>query len=180
VQAAAGATGRAAVVAAKHRGATVIAAASPEKHATVRASGADQVLDSRADDVAAEVRRLTDGLGVDLVLASAGGAGFGSALASARRVTGRVVVYGLAGGPAPVTDWDLVYRHQVHVIGLNLGVLIGSAPQMFGEVMGELFALVDAGVVAPCRPTAYALTDGAKALMDLEARATVGKLALLP
>ena len=52
--------------------------------------------------------------GVDLVLESAGGATFRASLAVARRVTGRVVVYGLAGGEAAVTNWELVYRHQVH------------------------------------------------------------------
>lgn len=59
-------------------------------------------------------------------------------------------------------------------------MLIQAAPQIFGEVMGELFALIAAGVVAPGRPTAYELADGPKALAELEARATVGKLALLP
>jgi NADPH:quinone reductase len=73
-----------------------------------------------------------------------------------------------------------VYKHQVHVIGLNIGVLIQAAPQIFGEVMGELFALIAAGVLTPGQPTAYELADGPKALAELETRATVGKLALLP
>jgi NADPH2:quinone reductase len=180
IHAAAGATGQAAVKMAKHYGATVIATASPGKHETVRALGADHVLDSCNADIAAEVLRLTDGSGVDLVLESAGGVTFGASLAAAKRVTGRVVVYGLAGGEAAITNWDLVYKHQVHVIGLNIGVLIQAAPAIFGEVMGELFALMAAGVLAPGDPTVYALADGARALMDLEARSTVGKLALLP
>ena len=46
VHAAAGATGQAAVTLAKHYGATVIATASPGKHETVLALGADHVLDS--------------------------------------------------------------------------------------------------------------------------------------
>ena len=104
----------------------------------------------------------------------------GASLAAAKRITGRVVVYGLAGGEAAITSWDLVYRHQVHVIGLNIGILVQSAPQIFGEVMGELFALIAAGVLTPGQPTAYELADGPKALAELENRATVGKLALLP
>jgi NADPH2:quinone reductase len=59
-------------------------------------------------------------------------------------------------------------------------VLIQAAPQMFGEVMGELSALIAAGVVTPGRPTEYDLADGPKALLELETRATIGKLALLP
>lgn len=147
---------------------------------TVRALGADHVLDSRAADLAAEVLRLTSGAGTDLVLESAGGATLGASLTAAKRVTGRVIIYGVAGGEAPITNWELVYKHQVHAIGLNIGVLIEAAPQIFGEVMGELFALIAAGVLTPGQPTAYELADGPKALAELEARATVGKLALLP
>ena len=180
IHAAAGATGQAAVKMAKHYGATVIATASPGKHETVRALGADHVLDSRDAGLAAEVLRLTGGAGADLVLESAGGATLVASLASAKRVTGRVVVYGTAGGEAPVTNWELVYKYQVHVIGLNIGALIQAAPQIFGEVMAELFALIAAGVLSPGQPTVYELADGQKALAELEARATVGKLALVP
>jgi NADPH:quinone reductase len=180
IHAAAGATGQAAVTMAKHYGATVIAAASPGKHESVLALGADHVLDARQADIAAEVRRLTGGAGADLVLESGGGATFAASLAAARRVTGRVVVIGLAGGDASVSNWDLVYLHQVHLIGFNIGQLIQAAPQIFGEVMGELFALIGAGVLGPAAPTGYDLADGGKALAELEARATVGKLALLP
>jgi NADPH2:quinone reductase len=179
IHAAAGATGQAAVKMAKHYGAQVIAAASPDKHETVRALGADHVIDSRGD-IAAEVARLTDGASVDLVLESVGGDTLEASLAAAKRVTGRVVVYGLPAGEATINNWDLVYKHQVHVIGLNIGVLIQSAPHIFGEVMGEMFGLIAAGVIGPGQPTVYELADGSKALAELEARATVGKLALVP
>ncbi len=180
IAAAAGATGQAAVRMARHYGATVIATASPGKHGTVRALGADHVLDSRGADVAAAVLELTGGEGADLVLESAGGAAFTAALAAARPVTGRVVVFGVAGGEAALTNWELVYRHRVQVIGLNIGALIQAAPQLFGELMAELSALIAAGVLTPERPTAYALADGPEALAQLLARATIGKLALLP
>jgi NADPH2:quinone reductase len=180
IHAAAGGTGQAAVKMAKHYGATVIATAAPGKHETVRALGADHVLDSRGAGLAAEVLRLTGGTGADLVLESAGGATFGASLAAARRVTGRVVVYGVPGGDAAISNWDLVYKHQVHLIGLNIGMLIQAAPQIFGEVMGELFALIAAGVLTPAQPAVYELADGPKVLAELEARATVGKLALCP
>ncbi|MCX5065359.1 NADPH:quinone oxidoreductase family protein [Micromonospora lupini] len=178
IHAAAGGTGQAAVTIAKHYGATVIATASLGKHEAVRALGADHVVDSRSSDLAADVLRLTGGAGVDVVLESVGGATLDVSLAAAKRVTGRVVVYGLAGGEAAITNWDLVYKHQVHVIGLNIGILIQAAPHIFGELMGELFGLIAAGVLGPGQPTTYELAEGPKALADLEARATVGKLAL--
>ncbi|GAA4910285.1 NADPH2:quinone reductase [Actinomycetospora succinea] len=180
VHAAAGATGQAAVTLAKHRGATVIAAASAAKHDAVRALGADHVLDARADDLATEVRRRTGDVGADLVLESVGGAGLAASLAATRRVTGRVVVLGTAAGDASISAWELVYRHQVQVVGLNIGVLAQAAPQMFGALIGEMVGLIAAGVIAPGRPATHPLADGPKVLAELEARATVGKLALLP
>jgi NADPH2:quinone reductase len=180
IHAAAGGTGQAAVRMAKHYGATVIAAASPNKHEVVRALGADHVIDSRGVDIAAEVQRLTDGQGADLVLESVGGATLEASLAAAKRVTGRVVVFGLSGGQSTITNWDLVYRHQVQILGLNIGALIQSAPQIFGEVMAEMFTLIASGVLQPGNPAIYELADGPKALAKLEARATIGKVALVP
>jgi NADPH:quinone reductase len=180
IHAAAGGTGQAAVTMAIYYGATVIATASVAKHETVRALGADHVLDSRSPDLAAEVLRLTGAGGVDLVLEATPGATLGASLSVAKPVTGRVVVYGVAGGEAALTTSELIYRHQVQVAGLNVGLLAQAAPQLFGKVMGELFALIAAGVLSPSQPTAYDLADGPKALAELETRATVGKLALLP
>jgi NADPH2:quinone reductase len=165
---------------AKHYGAKVIATASPGKHDLVRSLGADHVIDSRGADLAGEVMRLTDGAGADLVLESVGGPTLNASLASTKRVTGRVVVYGVTGWQATITNWDLVYKHQIHLIGLNIGTLIQATPSIFGEVIGEMFGLIAAGVLGPGQPTTYPLDDGAKALTELAARATVGKLALLP
>jgi len=178
IHAAAGATGQAAVVMAKHYGATVIATASPSKHETARRVGADYVLDSRSPDLAAQVLKLSGGLGADLVLECAGGTTFEAT--TAKRVTGRVVVFGAAGGKATLSNWELVYKHPLQIVGLNIGVLVQSAPQIFGQVMAELGALIAEGVLTATRPMVYDLADGATLLAQLESRRTVGKLALRP
>jgi NADPH:quinone reductase len=180
IHAAAGGVGQAAVRMATHYGATVIATASPDKHESVRALGGDHVVDYRSADVTAEVLRLTDGRGADLVLESVGGDTFRASLAAARRVTGRVVVYGVAGGEATISNRELNFTHPIHVIGLHIGVLIQTAPHLFVELMGDLSTLIAAGVYPPGQPTVYDLADGPKALAELEARATIGKLALRP
>jgi NADPH2:quinone reductase len=180
IHAGAGATGQAAIRIARHCGATVIATASMAKHELVRGLGADTVLDSCRPDIADDVLRLTGGAGVDLVLETAGGATFEASLASAKRVMGKVVVSGLPGGQAMISNWDLVYQHQVQLIGFNMGMLIRAAPQLFGEVMGELFGLMRAGVIPPGEPTMYPLVDGPSALALLESRQSVGKLGIRP
>jgi hypothetical protein len=45
-------------------------------------------------------------------------------LAATKRVTGRIIVYGVAGGEATASNPELVYKHQIHIIGLNWGTLI--------------------------------------------------------
>lgn len=46
--------------------------------------------------------------------------------------------------------------------------------------MTEIFGLIAARVLGPGQPATYALTEGPKALAEVEARATVGKVALVP
>ena len=180
IHAAAGGVGQAAVRMARHYGATVIATAAPGKHDVVRALGADHVLDRTTAGIAAEVLGLTAGAGADLILESAGGAGFAAGLAATRRVTGRVVVYGLAGGEAAITNADLVFRHQVQLIGLHIGVLAESAPHVFAWLTQELDALIAAGVYPPGEPAVHDLADGPRVLARLAAGVTTGKLALRP
>lgn len=180
VHAAAGAVGQAAVRMATHYGATVIGTASADKHDVVRRLGADHLIDYRTADLTDEVFRLTGGRGVDVVLESVGGKTFQHSVAVAKRVTGKVIVYGVAGGEASISNWELNFKHQIHVIGLHIGVLAQEAPQLFADLMGELSNLIKAGVYPPGEPTVYDLADGPKALADLEARTTTGKLALRP
>ncbi|MGW7681805.1 zinc-binding dehydrogenase [Kribbella sp. NPDC054772] len=180
IHAAAGGVGQAAVRIAKHYGATVIATASASKHDVVRRLGADHVIDYKTADLVTEVRRLTGDRGVDIVLESVGGATFRQSVEVARRVTGKVVVIGAAGGEATISNWELNFKHPIHVIGQHLTTLIQQAPELFADVMTELDQLIEAGVYPPGRPTVYDLADGPKALAELESRATVGKIALKP
>ena len=180
IHAAAGGVGQAAVRIARYYGASVIATASAAKHDVVRRLGADHVIDYRNADLVAEVGRLTDGRGADIVLESVGGDTFRQSVEVARRVTGKVVVIGAAAGEASISNRELNFRHPVHVIGQHLTTTIRHAPELFAKVLAELDELIEAGVYPPGRPTVYDLADGPKALSELEARATVGKLALKP
>ncbi|WP_427893580.1 NADPH:quinone oxidoreductase family protein [Kribbella sp. GL6] len=178
IHAAAGGVGQAAVRIAKHYGATVIATASAAKHDVVRRLGADHVIDYRTADLTDEVLRLAGG--VDVVLESVGGTTFRQSIEVARRVTGKVVVIGAAAGEATVSNWELNFKHPVHVIGQHLTTTIQQAPDIFAAALEELHQLIAKGVYPPGEPTVYDLADGPKALAELEARATVGKLALKP
>lgn len=178
VHAAAGGVGQAAVRLARHYGAHVIATASPTKHDTVKALGADQVLDSRRPDLAEEITRLTGG--VDLVLESVGRATFKTSLSVTKPFTGRVVVFGAASGDATMTTHDLVFTHQVQVKGLHIGALSVAAPSIYQSLLAEIEALIAHGVYAPGTPQVHPLAAGPAVLQQLEAGQTRGKLALDP
>ncbi len=90
----AGAVGHYAIQIAKRQGATVVTTvSSAEKAEHAKAAGADHVLDYKREDVAAPVRELTDGRGVDRVLEVdlAGNAALDPQVLAHR---GTVVVYG--------------------------------------------------------------------------------------
>ncbi|WP_406223676.1 zinc-binding dehydrogenase [Streptomyces canus] len=179
IQAAAGGVGQAAVRLARHYGAHVIATASPEKHDTAKALGADEVLDSRRPDLAEEITRLTGG--VDLVLESVGQASHvQDQPVVTKPFTGRIVVFGAASGDATLTTHDLVFTHQVQVKGLHIGALAVAAPSLYQSLLVEIEALITHGVYAPGTPQVHPLAEGAMVLQELEAGRTRGKLALDP
>ncbi|MFJ5730953.1 NADPH:quinone oxidoreductase family protein [Streptomyces paradoxus] len=178
VHAAAGGVGQAAVRLARHYGARVIATASPAKHYTVKALGADEVLDSRRPDLAEEITRLTGG--VDLVLESVGQATFKTSLSVTKPVTGRIVVFGAASGDATLTTHDLIFTHQVQVKGLHIGALAVAAPSIYQSLLVEIEALIAHDVYPPGIPQVHPLAEGAMLLQQLEAGQTQGKLALDP
>ncbi|MGW2590726.1 zinc-binding dehydrogenase [Streptomyces sp. NPDC001515] len=180
IHAAAGGVGQAAVRLARHYGARVIATASPAKHATVRALGADEVLDSRHPDLTAEITRLTRGAGVDLVLESVGKATFTISLAVAKPFTGRVVVFGAASGDATVTTHDLVFTHHAAIKGLHVGALATEAPSLYQSLLTEIGTLIARGVYPPGSPQLHPLAEGPEVLRQLEDGATHGKHALDP
>ncbi|MEV5510351.1 NADPH:quinone oxidoreductase family protein [Streptomyces orinoci] len=178
IHAAAGGVGQAAVRLARHYGARVIATASPAKHGTVKALGADVVLDSARPGLSEEIKRLTGG--VDLVLESVGQATFQVSLAVTKPFTGRIVVFGAASGDAALTTHDLVFTHQVQVKGLHIGALATAAPDLYQSLLAELNTLITSGVYPPGTPQVHPLAEGPAVLGELQSGRTHGKHALDP
>ena len=178
VHAAAGGVGQAAVRLARHYGARVIATASPAKHSTVKALGADEALDRTRPDLAKEITRLTGG--VDLTLESVGQATFEASLSVTKPFVGRIVVFGAASGDATLTTHDLVFTHQVQIKGLHIGALALQQPSLYQSLLVEIEALIAHGVYPPGTPQVHPLAEGPAVLQQLEAGQTRGKHALDP
>ena len=116
VHAAAGGVGSILVQWLKAIGATVIAhAGDSRKAAMAKELGADHALCCPMDALAAEVRALTDGQGVPVVLDGVGAASWKASLGSVAR-RGLIVTYGNASGPVPpFTALDLLSAGSIFV-----------------------------------------------------------------
>jgi NADPH2:quinone reductase len=180
IHAAAGGVGTAAIRLAKHYGATVIAtASSAAKLDFARQHGADHLINYVELDFVAEVKRLTNGRGVDLILEMVGGETFTKNV-EAVVPFGRIVVFGAASATrASVSNVDLVFR-PVEFIGYHLLVMATRRPDLFAAQCAEIADLVAAGVARPDEPRVIPLADAARALRELESRQTTGKLVLVP
>lgn len=180
VHAAAGGVGSILVQWAKAIGAVVIATAgSEEKAERARALGADHVILYRNEDVAAEVRRLTDGKGVPVAYDSVGAATFEGTLASLSK-RGLFVSFGNASGPAPAVEPGRLMRMgSLFFTRPTMSDYI-STPQELDESAGELFRVVSAGKVRIDIGQTFALTQARQAHEALEGRETVGATLLIP
>ena len=116
----AGAVGHYAVQLAAWAGATVIATvSSPEKAGRARAGGAAHVINYRTDDVAAAVRDLTGGEGVDHMV----DVDFGGNLAmtlKAVKANGSIAVYATRGDAAPPVPAGELMRKNLTIAGMVL------------------------------------------------------------
>ncbi|MHA6722095.1 quinone oxidoreductase family protein [Sphingomonas sp. RS2018] len=180
VWAAAGGVGHLLVGWLKARDAVVIGiAGGAEKGAAVRAAGADHVLDHRSDDIAARVRELTGGEGVDVVFDGVGKASWAASLAATRR-RGLIVSFGNASGAVDGIGLGALASH---------GSLFVTRPTMFDYYRSveerragfdSVFAMLRSGAIRPEIGQTFALEDAADAHRALEAGETRGSTLLLP
>ncbi|HEX8302021.1 quinone oxidoreductase [Sphingomonas sp.] len=180
VHAAAGGVGQIAVRWLKAIGAQVIATVGSEpKVALARGAGADHVLLSREDDVAARVREITGGIGADVVLDGVGAATWKASLASCKR-RGLVVSFGNASGPVEnVGLGELARAGSVFVTRPTLFDYYVT-PDERAAGSARLFGMLRSGAVRADINQRFALEDAAEAHRALEAGETTGSTVLLP
>ncbi|HEY3495022.1 MAG TPA: NAD(P)H-quinone oxidoreductase [Polyangiaceae bacterium] len=178
VHAAASGVGSAAVQLARAAGARVIATASTAKLDTVRALGADRVVDRAIEDFAAVALEATGGRGVDVVVDLVG-AGYAAKHSECLAILGRHVVVGLLSGARAEIDFGrlLMRRHSL------LGLVMRSRPLIDKIGVVERFRRewlhrVADGTLAPIVDSVFALAEAAAAHTRMEANLNVGKIVL--
>lgn len=159
---------------AKRMGARVIAAAGADDRVqkAIELFGADHGINYRAQDLAEEVRRITDGRGVDVVTDSVGdGELFAAAMNSLAKL-GRLVTAGAHAGHAATINLMTFYIRRQRIIG--------SPGCDFIDIDWALDAAADGSIRAPIVDRILPLHEAAEAHRLIEARVPVGKVLLDP
>ncbi|MBI1276850.1 MAG: zinc-binding dehydrogenase [Anaerolineaceae bacterium] len=177
IHAAAGGTGLLLVQMAKLRGARVLATVSTEAKAELaREAGADKVF--LYADFDTEVKRLTNGYGVDVVYDSVGKDTFERSL-NCLRPRGYMVLFGQSSGAVPPFDPQLLNsKGSLFLTRPSLGSYTATADETRYRATA-MFALVESGKLNVRIDRALPLEQAADAHRALESRATSGKVILV-
>lgn len=178
VHAAAGGTGGLIVQMAKHRGARVFGTTSTdEKAAEVGRLGADAAIIYTAQDFETEVKRLTDGRGVDVVYDSVGKTTFDKSLMSLR-TRGTMALFGQSSGSVPPFDPSILNaRGSLYLTRPSLAHYLLDRRELVWRA-GDVMTYIANGVINVRIDKIYPLAAAAEAHRDLEGRKTLGKLLL--
>ena len=186
-----GGLGIAATQLARLRRAIVIGTASPGKHEALRRFGVEHAIDYRHGSVEAEVRRLTKGRGVDVILDPIGGSSFG---ASYRMLAplGRLVMLGISSMSGerrnalrvlrswwqmkPFDPLSLINRNR-GVFGLNVGHLWDEGGHL-QSLMSLILTELGAGRLEPVVARTFPLEQAAEAHRYIQNRSNIGKVVL--
>jgi NADPH2:quinone reductase len=180
VHAAAGGVGLLLCQIAKLRGARVIGTVStPEKAALARAAGADEVIRYTAQDFEAEVKRLTNGAGLQVIYDSVGQTTFDKGLnCLARR--GMMVLYGQSSGPVgPIDPQVLSQKGSLFLTRPTLAHYIATRAELLARA-GEVLGWLETGRLKVRIDREFPLAQAAEAHRQLEGRKTTGKVLLIP
>ncbi|WP_330439309.1 NAD(P)H-quinone oxidoreductase [Micromonospora sp. NBC_00821] len=159
-------------------GVTVLTTAREAKHDRLRELGAAHIIDYREQDFVEEVRRVTDGRGVDVILDIMGGSYLGrnvSALASG----GRLVVIGMQGGRKAELDLGMLLAKRASVTATSLRSRpLAEKAEIVQGVRDEVWPLVEAGRIRPIVDRRLPMTEAAQAHRLVESNDHFGKVLL--
>ena len=180
VHAAAGGVGQLLCQIAKLRGARVLGTVSTEEKARIaREAGADEVIRYTEQDFAVEVKRLTDGRGVQVIYDGVGRQTFDKGLdCLARR--GMMVLFGASSGPVPPFDPQILNaKGSLFLTRPSLGHYIATREELV-ERAGDVLGWIAEGKLRLSIDREVPLAEAAEAHRALEARETKGKVLLIP
>ncbi|MCI0572064.1 MAG: medium chain dehydrogenase/reductase family protein [Myxococcaceae bacterium] len=194
VHAAAGGVGQAALQLCRWRGAEVIGTASASKHARLREAGCAHTIDYTTQDFEAEVKRITGGKGVHIVIDAVGGRSFAKSYRSLAPL-GRLFMFGASSfAPGKTRSVGAVLKGYFAlptfkplplmnknrgVFGVNLGHLWDQAAELRG-MLDQIVTLTRNGTLSPVVDTTFPFDRAGEAHAYLQGRKNFGKVLLTP
>ena len=143
-----------------------------------KGAGADEVIIYTQQDFAAEVKRATNGEGVQVVYDAVGKTTFDKSMdCLARR--GYMVLYGQASGPVPPVDPRVLGNGSKFLTRPGLGDYTATRPDLEKRA-GDVLRWVKSGELKLRVEHVFPLSEAAEAHRQLESRATTGKVLLIP
>jgi NADPH:quinone reductase-like Zn-dependent oxidoreductase len=194
VHAVAGGVGQAALQICKWRGAEVIGTASGGKHARLRELGVAHCIDYTKQDFEKEVKKITNGRGVDIVLDAVGGGSFKKSYRSLASM-GRLFLFGMSSF-APGETRSLLaalkgflklptfkpiplMNENRGVFGVNMGHLWDRGPEL-AAMMREIVDLAEKGVLDPVVDKKFSFAKAGDSHAFVQGRGNFGKVLLVP
>lgn len=180
VQAAAGGVGLLLVQTAKRLGARVIGTVSTEEKAQLaRNAGADEIIFYTKQDFEAEVKRLTNGRGVEVVYDSVGKTTYEKSL-NCLRPRGYLVLFGQSSGAVPPIDpLVLSAKGSVYLTRAALANYTATRAELLARAH-DVLGWIATGELKVRILRVFSLAEAADAQRLLESRETSGKLLLKP
>jgi NADPH2:quinone reductase len=180
VQAGSGGVGLAAIQLAKAAGATVLSTAEADgRLERLSDYGMDHGIDYTTQDVPAEVMRLTDGRGVDLVVDPIGGRTLeGSIAALAYR--GRISWMGNAGGTRHTPEiWPMMEKNAT-ITTVFFAMEQSKQPQRTYDLIARLLDRIGTGELRAVVDRVFPLADAAEAHRYMETGKAFGRVVMVP
>jgi NADPH2:quinone reductase len=164
---------------AKAFGASVIVTAgSDEKCAACIAEGADHAINYKTQDFVAEVKRITGGRGVDVVLDMVAG-DYLPREVSCMADDGRIAVIAVQGGTQASLDVGTLLRKRLAIIGSTLRPRsVAYKTAIARELRDKVWPLIEAGKVKPVIYKVFPADQAAQAHALMESSVHVGKIVL--
>ena len=180
IHAAAGGVGLLLIQIAKQLGAQVIGTVSTEAKAKLaKEAGADHVILYTQADFLAEVKKLTDGRGLEVVYDSVGQTTFDKSL-ECLKPRGYMVLFGQSSGPvAPFDPARLAARGSLFLTRPSLAHYSLDRAELLKRA-SDIFNWTAAGKLKVRIDKSFPMAEAAEAHRQLEGRKTTGKVILLP
>jgi NADPH2:quinone reductase len=180
VHAAAGGVGLLLCQMAKMRGARVIGTVSTDEKAKLaREAGADETIIYTRQDFEAEVKRLTDGKGLQVVYDAVGKTTWDKSLNSLAP-RGMMALYGQSSGPIGQIDPGILgAKGSLFLTRPSLNNHIASREELLSR-SGDVLGWIRDGKLRLRTEFEFPLKDAGEAHRALEGRKTTGKVLLLP